>query len=92
MLRSILNVQINMIIKILILKNNFIVRKKYVHVRVRRRTINHIGLTGMDDLINLFNKQSDQRLHPLTTPNSHSPNSARNSNELAYHNLDLFLD
>ena len=50
--------------KILILKNKYIVRRKYVHMRTRRRTINHIGLTDMDSLINLFNKRFDQRLPP----------------------------
>ena len=78
MLKSILNVQINMIIKILILKNKYIVRKKYVHVRAKRRTINHIGLTVINCLVNLSNKQSDQRLPPLITLSPSSPNSARN--------------
>ena len=57
-----LNVQIDMVIKILILKNKYVARKKYVHVRARLRTINHFGLINVNGSINLFSKQSDQRL------------------------------
>ena len=64
-----------MIIKIVILKNKYVVRKKYVHGRARRRAISNIELTDIDGLINLSNKQSDQRLPPATTL---SPDSARN--------------
>ena len=76
MLKSVLNVQINIIIKILILKNKYIVRKKNIHVRARRRTINHIGLTDMDKLVNLSSKQFGQRTAPAITP---SPDSVRNT-------------
>ena len=82
MLKSIQNVQIKMIIKILILKYKYIVRKKYVHVRARRRAINHIGLIGINILVNLSNKQFDQRLPPLTTPSPPSPDSARNTHHI----------
>ena len=56
MLKSILNVQVNMMIKILILKSKYVVRKKYVHVRARRRTITDIEFIGMGGLVNLSSK------------------------------------
>ena len=84
MLKSILNVLVNIIIKILILK-------KKIHVRAKRRTINHIGLIGMDGLVDLSNKQFDQRLPPLTTPNPPNPDSARNrENDLLNKKIRVF--
>ena len=67
-----------MIVKILILKSKYVVRKNYVHVRARRPTINHIRLICMDGLVNLSNKQFDQRLPPLTTPSPPRSDSTRN--------------
>ena len=78
MLGSILSVQVHMIIKILLMKSKYVARKRYVHVRAKRRTINHIGLIGINGLINLSNKQFDQRLPPLNTFNPLNPDSARN--------------
>ena len=78
MLGSILSVQVDMINKILTLKSKYVARRRYVHVRARRRATSHIGLVGMHGLVNLSSKQFDQRLPPLTTPCPPSPDSARN--------------
>ena len=61
-----MSVQVDMITKILILKSKYVARRRYVHVRARRRANNHIGSIGIGGLVNLSSKQFDQRLPPLT--------------------------